>query len=121
MRGSYYINKEKSWILYNERILSEATDDRNELFERIKFLSISASNLDEFFMVRVAGIIRKKNKNHKKTDISGLDFDKRLELVKKEIDIFLGKQYFAFSNVLLPLLEKYNIWILSEYGKLSCS
>ena len=68
----YYTNRELSWILFNSRVLSEARDKQIPLFERLKFLSITASNLDEFFMIRVASLKDMVNAGYKKTDIAGM-------------------------------------------------
>ena len=68
----YYTNRELSWVLFDKRVLSEAKDKQNPLFERLKFLSITASNLDEFFMVRVASLKDMVNAGYEKPDIAGL-------------------------------------------------
>ena len=68
--NSYYFNRELSWLDFNYRILSEAKDRRNPLFERMLFLSITASNLDEFFMIRVASLKDMVNANYTKKDMA---------------------------------------------------
>ena len=71
-KAEYYTNRELSWLLFDKRVLSEAEDKKLPLFERLKFLSISASNLDEFFMVRVASLKDMVNAGYTKKDIAGL-------------------------------------------------
>ena len=77
-----YTNRELSWILFNKRVLSEARDKQIPLFERLKFLSITASNLDEFFMVRVASLKDMVNAKYIKKDIAGLTAAQQLEQLK---------------------------------------
>ena len=71
--SKYYENRELSWISFNERVLSEARDKSLPLFERLKFLSITASNLDEFFMIRVASLKDMVHSGYTKPDIAGLN------------------------------------------------
>ena len=68
----YYTNRELSWLKFNERVLEEARDKSIPLFERLKFLSITASNLDEFFMIRVASLKDMVNAKYTRPDIAGL-------------------------------------------------
>lgn len=71
-KPEYYRNRELSWLGFNERVLSEARDKSLPLFERLKFLSITASNLDEFFMIRVASLKDMVHAKYTKPDIAGL-------------------------------------------------
>ncbi|MCR5403516.1 MAG: polyphosphate kinase 1, partial [Butyrivibrio sp.] len=100
----YYINRELSWIQFNERVLSEAEDDSNPLFERLKFLSISSSNLDEFFMVRVASLKDMINAGYKKPDIAGMTATEQLKSVLDKVHSFVDKQYDIYNKNLIPAL-----------------
>ena len=77
----YYTNRELSWILFDHRVLNEARDREIPLFERLKFLSITASNLDEFFMIRVASLKDMVHAGYQKPDIAGLTPERQLELL----------------------------------------
>lgn len=99
-----YINRELSWISFNERVLSEAVDKSNPLFERLKFLSITASNLDEFFMVRVASLIDMINADYKKLDIAGMTATEQLDAVLNNLHKFVDRQYEIYNDQLFPLL-----------------
>lgn len=80
-RPEYYENRELSWLGFDERILSEARDKSIPLFERLKFLSITASNLDEFFMVRVASLLDMVNAEYKGKDIAGMTAREQLDAI----------------------------------------
>ena len=75
----YYENRELSWLKFNQRILNETSDDDNPLMEKLGFLSITSSNLDEFYMVRVASLKDMENAGYKKTDLAGLTVKEQLK------------------------------------------
>ena len=81
----YYTNREMSWLLFDHRVLNEARDKTIPLFERLKFLSITASNLDEFFMIRVASLRDMVNAKYQKRDIAGLTPKEQLEQLNTAI------------------------------------
>lgn len=104
-----YINRELSWMDFNARVLEEATRKDNPLMERIRFLAITASNLDEFFMVRVAGVKRQVNSGYNKPDDSGLTPKELLEALDEKTHRFMDRQYSCLMRSILPLLEKQGI------------
>ncbi len=110
----YYINRELSWLQFNERVLSEAEDKDNPLFERLKFLSISASNLDEFFMVRVASLIDMINADYKKLDIAGMTARQQLIAVLLSVHDFVDKQYEIYNKELVHDLLANGLMICSR-------
>lgn len=115
----YYNNRELSWILFNHRVLSEARDKGNPLFERLKFLSITASNLDEFFMVRVASLKDMVNAGYSKKDIAGMTAQEQLEKIDTAIHELVGLQYSTYNRSLLPLLEKNGLSVIRQHEQLS--
>ncbi|MBO6132705.1 MAG: RNA degradosome polyphosphate kinase [Lachnospiraceae bacterium] len=100
----YYTNRELSWIKFNERVLSEAQDKSLPLFERIKMLSITASNLDEFFMVRVASLKDMVHAGYTKRDIAGMSPSEQLAALSKVTHDLVDLQYSTYSRSLVPLL-----------------
>lgn len=118
-KPEYYINRELSWLKFNGRCLSEAMDDSNLFFERIKFLSITASNLDEFFMVRVASLKDMVHAGYDKCDIAGLSPKQQLELLDKDLHKFVDKQYKAYSELMSPLFRANNIRLIERHEELT--
>ena len=112
---SNFRNRELSWVEFNQRILEEAKDKENPLFERMKFLSITASNLDEFFMVRIASLKDMVNAGYQKKDIAGMTPPEQLSALEKRTHLFIEKQYGTYNRSLLPKLGEAGLEIL-EYG-----
>ena len=103
-----FFNREQSWLEFNERVLEEAQDKTNPLIERLKFLAISASNLDEFFMVRVPPLW-----HGERPDVTGLTPAAQLSAIHKRVSVMLAKQYNCFTRSLLPAMEKEGITLLT--------
>lgn len=109
-----FLNRELSWLEFNRRVLEEARDLSNPLFERMKFLSITSSNLDEFFMVRVASLKDQVDMGFNNEDISGYTPSQLLGELYSRSRIFTNEQYHCYNSEIVPLLNKENIFILQE-------
>ena len=108
---SKYINRELSWLKFNDRVLLEAQNIENPLYERIKFLSIAGSNLDEFFMVRVAGLYSQIKQDVDSLSSDGLTPDEQMSEVILETNNLLNKQNKIYRDLILQL-KKANISIV---------
>ena len=115
----YYYNRELSWVLFNKRVLSEALDKQIPLFERLKFLSITASNLDEFFMIRVASLKDMVNANYLKPDIAGMTAKQQLEKLNVATHDLVAMQCKTYNQSLLPLLKKNGLNVIKKNENLT--
>ena len=118
-KPEYFENRELSWIKFNRRVLNEARDKTIPLLERLKFISITSSNLDEFFMVRVASLKDMLHAGVKKADIAGMDALKQLERVNEDTRELVNLQYSTYNRSLLPLMNQEHIYIIDAYEKLT--
>jgi polyphosphate kinase len=111
---NFYNNRELSWLAFNERVLQESFDERNPLLERLKFLAIFSSNLDEFFMVRVAGLKDQvKAGFNKPENKAGLTPKQQLDKISEKAHELVERQYQTYNEVLLPMLRQENIHTVS--------
>ena len=115
----YFENRELSWIKFNERVLNEARDRSIPLLERLKFLSITSSNLDEFFMVRVASLKDMVHAGYKKTDIAGMTAIEQLSAINAATRALVETQYTTYNRSLVPLMKNNGIYVLDEYEKMN--
>ena len=109
---SYYINRELSWLAFNRRVLEEARDPNNPLLERLKFLSISASNLDEFFEVRVAALVQQIEDGQTQASADGLTLVEERDRINAETHDFVDEQYDIWNGQLRPRLAEHGIRVL---------
>src|SRR5689334_10711061 len=109
---AHYINREASWLAFNRRVLEGAQDVKNPILERLKFLSISASNLDEFFEVRVAGLVQQIEDGYTEAGPDGLTLVEERDVVSRETHKFVDDQYQCWNEELRPAISTHGIRVL---------
>ncbi|WP_373483741.1 RNA degradosome polyphosphate kinase [Acetobacterium sp.] len=112
MKSNLFINREISWLDFNYRVLDEAYDKCNRVMDRLKFLAITASNLDEFFMVRVAGIMDQINVGYNKKSVDGLTPIEQLATLNSMTQEMMARQYNCLAKSIIPELNQNNIFFL---------
>ena len=112
-----YFNRELSWLEFNNRILFESRDTKNPLLERLKFLSITASNMDEFYIVRVASLRDLLSVKYDELDISGRTVKQQLQEIDEKARAAMALMYSTYTRSLVPSLKNHNIFI-SDYRDL---
>src|SRR5580692_973348 len=113
-----FINRELSWLEFNQRVLDEAMDAENPLLERVKFFCITSSNLDEFFEVRVAGLKQQIESDVVQRSTDGRTASEIIRAVRKRVREMLDRQYRCWREELLPALAKNGIHLF-DYANLS--
>lgn len=118
-KPSNYVNRELSWLEFNYRVLSEARDKSLQLFERLKFLSITASNLDEFYMVRVASLKDMVHAKYTKPDIAGLTPQEQLDKISQRTHQLVEMQYSTYNRSLIPALKNNGLRVIMAHEELT--
>ena len=113
-----FYNRELSWLEFNTRILHEARDNKNPLLERLNFLAITASNLDEFYIVRVASLRDMESMDFEERDIAGLTVTEQLKGIDAKTRPLMSMMYSTYSRSLVPSLKQENIFIC-DYEEIS--
>jgi polyphosphate kinase len=109
---SLLLSRDESWLSFNRRVLEEAQDPTNPLLERVKFLAITASNLDEFFEIRIAGMLQRIEDGYNDASPDGATLRESLEAIKAETHRFVGDQYRCWNQELLPAMRRAGIRVL---------
>ena len=115
----YFENRELSWLKFNQRVLDEARDKNLPILERLKFVSIASSNLDEFFMVRVASLKDMENAGYTKKDLAGLTPTQQLEAIHESTRKLVDQHYSMFNRSLLPIMKEKGIRLIGAYEDLN--
>lgn len=115
----YYENRELSWLKFDARVLNEAKDKSIPLLERLKFVSITSSNLDEFFMVRVASLKDMVHADYRKRDIAGMTASEQLDRINTATRKLVESQYNTYNRSLVPLMAANGIHIIEKYEEMT--
>ncbi|MBR2527897.1 MAG: RNA degradosome polyphosphate kinase [Blautia sp.] len=118
-KPEYFVNRELSWLKFDERVLSEAKDKSIPLFERLKFLSITSSNLDEFYMVRVASLKDQVHAGYDKPDIAGMNPKTQLTAISERTHELVHSQYSTLYRSVIPALEKVGVHLAGSHEELN--
>src|ERR1051325_4773948 len=108
----HFLNRELSWLEFNQRVLDEARHSATPLLERVKFFSITASNLDEFFEVRVAGLKQQVESDVVERSLDGRTASETLLAITARVREMVNQQYACWRGDLVPALEKNRIRFL---------
>ena len=118
-KPEYFTNREISWLSFNSRVLYEARDKSLPLLERLKFLSITSSNLDEFFMIRVASLKDMVHAKYNKKDIAGMTPEEQLTAISAEAHDLVHLQYSTYNRSLLPALKQIGVEVVTEHERMT--
>ena len=111
-KPAYFLNRETSWLAFNRRVLEEAQDEHNPVLERVKFLAITASNLDEFFEVRVAGLLQRMEDGHAEVGPDSMTPQEECAELARQTHEFVAAQYRCWNEQLRPALAQNGIRVL---------
>src|SRR5208283_91103 len=109
--ASLYINRELSWLEFNNRVLEEARDELTPIMEKLKFASIFSSNLDEFFMVRVGSFIRAVEADINEHDSSGRTIRQQIDEISAKVRELINEQYKCIMKEIIPGLKEADVFI----------